>query len=129
MAVGVIVAIVVGVIIALLAWFSYRSTYYRSDPMLDLIRSNFAKLDPRFANLPIREGNGSYTLNRSYITLCLRDPRTGQYYHPQVVMYVALHELAHTLADCERNSKQVTIENENLNLVSSGIESKSRLTL
>ena len=84
--------------------YRYFDTYNSDDKMIAIVRENFIKMDPRFEDIYIREGDDSYTINKKYITLCVKDPVTGRYYDKNVVMYVALHELAHTLSDCDDTS-------------------------
>lgn len=80
-----------------------------NDPMILYIRKNFIKLDPSYESIPIVETKkGTYTENKSVIYLCVRDPRTGKYYDHDVVMYVALHELAHVLTKEEGHTKLFT---------------------
>ena len=69
-----------------------------SVPLLRLVRANFAKLDPKFAEIPLHAGTSAYTDNKSVITLCLADPATGVSYDINTLMYVALHELAHVIS-------------------------------
>lgn len=84
-----------------------------NDPMILYVRKNFQKLDPTLANIPIVETQrGTYTENKSVIYLCVRDPKTGKYYDHNVIMYVALHELAHVLTKEEGHTKLFT---ENFN--------------
>lgn len=66
-----------------------------TEPMLQKIRENFAKIHPSFAKIPLFGGNSAYTDNKSKITLCLNDPKNGRKYSLDVLMYVALHELTH----------------------------------
>jgi len=96
---NVAVAIVVIAVIAVLVWALTRRSYYASSshPVLDIVRSNFTRLDPSYANIPLSEADSSYTENKSTITLCLKN-KSGRYYDINTVMYVALHELAHVLS-------------------------------
>lgn len=68
------------------------------EPMLLKVRQNFSLLDPDYTKIPLAEGGSSYTENKSAITLCLRDPETGELYDINTIMYVALHELAHVIS-------------------------------
>ena len=70
----------------------------RREPLLQLVRSNFTKLNPLYANIPLYSGTSSYTDNKTVITLCLADPDTGASYDTNTLMYVALHELAHVVS-------------------------------
>lgn len=94
-------AIVVLLIFALLVTtavaLSSKTKQSSNDPMLTQVRDNFAKLNPRYAKIPLRVGSSAYTENKEVITLCLVDPDTGIYYDINTIMYVALHELAHCL--------------------------------
>jgi hypothetical protein len=72
-------------------------TYSDKNPMLDLVRSNFIKLNPKYGKIPLREGKSAYTENKRVITLCLKDPFTDMYYDENTIMYVALHELGHVI--------------------------------
>ena len=75
-----------------------RSYYSSNHPKLEMVRSNFAKLNPEYAKIPLQEGDSAYTENKAMITLCLVDPDTKTYYDMNTIMYVALHELAHMIS-------------------------------
>lgn len=83
--------------IGVMTFISSKSYFSSRHPLLDRVRDNFAKLDPGYAKIPLHTGDSSYTENKEVITLCLDDPETGKYYGINTLMYVALHELAHTL--------------------------------
>ena len=68
-----------------------------SNPVLREVRQRFTKLDPSYADIPLKQGWESYTDNKTAITLCLTDPDTKKYYDINSVMYVALHELSHII--------------------------------
>ena len=67
------------------------------NPVLSRIRDNFKILHPRFGNVPLYEGDSSFTEDKKTITLCLRDPQSGSVYDMNTLMYVSLHELAHII--------------------------------
>lgn len=91
-AIGVIaVAAVIAFIISSNNIQDQRKQY----PKLAEISANYAKIDPSYGRIPLREGSSAYTENKSVITICLKDPTTGQEYDMNTLMYVALHELAH----------------------------------
>lgn len=77
------------------------SEYYEElvNPVLKNVRYNFSLLNPKYANIPLREGNSAYTENKRSITLCLKNPETGETYDMNTLMYVALHELAHVVSE------------------------------
>lgn len=93
----VIILVVFLVIIAVFA-LAPRSYYSHNHPILNQVRSNFSKLNPEYAKIPLREGNSAYTENKAVITLCIRNPDTGGYYDMNTIMYVALHELSHIVS-------------------------------
>jgi len=69
-----------------------------SDPLLEQIRFNFSLLNPDYQKVPLKIGNSSYTENKEVIYLCLRHPKSGEEYNLNIMMYVALHELAHYIS-------------------------------
>jgi len=66
-------------------------------PTIKMVKTNFSKIDKKYGDIPIKEGNSAYTEDKSIITLCLKDPVGGGGYNDNTIMYVALHELAHVL--------------------------------
>jgi hypothetical protein len=44
------------------------------------------------------EGNKSYTINKTYVFICLKD-QNGSLYHQNQLTLVILHEIAHALCD------------------------------
>lgn len=69
----------------------------RDNPILETVRSNFSRLNEKFANIPLFDGKSAYTENKEEITLCLVDPDSKRNYDINTIMYVALHELAHVI--------------------------------
>jgi hypothetical protein len=68
-------------------------TYY--DPKINTIKQNLMLVDSEVAKkLNIQAGNVSFTENKKDMYLCLKDKK-GNYYPDNMLMYVALHELAH----------------------------------
>jgi hypothetical protein len=91
----VLLLVTLVVIVALLT--TQRSYYSDKHPILDKVRENFVRIDPKFGDIPLRYGNSSYTEKKSVITLCLAKPENGEFYDMNTIMYVALHELAHII--------------------------------
>lgn len=87
---------------------SKRSYYSDNHPILNQIRHNFGMINPEYSKIPLREGNSAYTENKSVITLCLKDPKTGKYYDMNTMMYVALHELAHMVSKTHGHGDEFT---------------------
>ena len=43
--------------------------YSDDNPVLDAVRHNFSLLNPKYANIPLREGDSAYTENKRTITV------------------------------------------------------------
>jgi hypothetical protein len=56
------------------------------------------KVHPFTEKLTLQQGAKSYSINKRQIYLCLKDEH-GKYYAMNMLMYVALHELAHCMCD------------------------------
>lgn len=76
------------------------------NPILKNVRYNFSLLNPKYANIPLREGGSAYTENKRSITLCLKNPETGKNYDMNTIMYVALHELAHVVCKSQGHTEE-----------------------
>lgn len=114
------IAIALAVTVVLFTmWVIYKQIEeykLQDDPMLKKIR---AKIEPLFTenydfnsdseierllsekgnifnHINLYRGNKSYTINKQKIFLCLRDEH-GEYYNLNLLIYVTLHEIAHTL--------------------------------
>jgi len=71
-----------------------REWYDSRDPMLHTIHERLKAVDRHADKIRLFRGSKSYTLDKHKVYLCLRDEK-GEYYHINMLMYVALHELAH----------------------------------
>jgi len=85
----------------------------RSDPKIDELTQkleqifnqdhyftgNLSSLNERdiMKELNFYPGNKSYTLNKKDTYICLKDKKTKDYYDMQILLYVALHEIAHSI--------------------------------
>lgn len=101
----IIFAAILGIAIFVFA-FSSRSYFTTDNPILERIRHNYARINPAFAKIPLREGNSSYTENKEVITLCLRNPDTGKLYDMNTLMYVSAHELAHVITKSQGHTEE-----------------------
>lgn len=54
--------------------------------------------DGILTDIDIRAGSESATFEKKTIYLCLKDPNTGEFYNFQILLYVAIHELAHLMS-------------------------------
>lgn len=91
--VGVFMFIVYGMLMR------YKEKYQHRDPILYDIRENLMRLSPEAHHLQLYQDSKSYTINKQKIYLCLKDKDTQTYYPMNMLMYVAIHELAHVLCD------------------------------
>jgi hypothetical protein len=73
-----------------------KENFTDKDPMIVELHAVLSKIHPKANDITIKEGPKSYTVNKKDVTLCLRDP-DGEYYNKNMLTYVAVHELAHTL--------------------------------
>jgi len=78
--------------------FVCKEKYQQGDPILHQIRENLILLDPKAERLYFYVDNKSYTINKQKVYLCLKDD-DNNYYPMNMLMYVAIHELAHVLCD------------------------------
>ncbi len=83
----------------LLSCFCHRQrlseAFTQEDPMIVEIHGLLSVVDPEAANsITIKKGEKSYTVNKKHMHLCLLNEE-GNYFNKNMLMYVALHELAH----------------------------------
>ena len=81
----------------ILIWYVTKPTI-PLHPALVHIKERISFLNPKYGDIPLREGKSSYTENKSTIYICLRDPKSRKYYDINTLMYVSLHELAHVIS-------------------------------
>jgi hypothetical protein len=87
---------------------------YRNEPEpIKRIRKMYTDIEPLKKDIPIREGTESYTMNKKSITMCLKNPKTGDYYSWNTLAYVALHELAHVVTKQKEKDKHGPIFTKN----------------
>ncbi len=72
--------------------------YSYHDPLIDRIKSDLLKIDPRVETLSFHASNESFTEDKKFVYLCLKD-QNDKYYDYNMIMYVSLHELAHAFSD------------------------------
>jgi hypothetical protein len=96
-----VVFLIIGIL--LLFFFVVRKVESYDDPMIKRIHDKLIKVDVRAKNLSVKASSQSFTEDKKRTYLCLRNEQ-GEYYDENMLMYVALHELAHAI------SKQVDTE-------------------
>ena len=72
--------------------------YSYHDPLIDRIKNDLLKVDPRVEGLSFHASNESFTEDKKFVYLCLKD-KSDKYYDYNMLMYVSLHELAHAFSD------------------------------
>lgn len=65
-------------------------------------------------NLVMVEDNESYTINKKVIHLCTKNPKNGQYYDKNTLIFVVLHELAHVLCNDVGHTDTFSVINQSL---------------
>ena len=68
------------------------------DPKIDELKQKLIQVDPRAAKLSFTAAKESFTENKKDVFLCIKDQH-GKYYEDNMLMYVALHELAHAFSE------------------------------
>lgn len=91
-------SISVVLILLLLLLIKKQVTEYhlQDDPMLFTLKEILKPVHPIFNNLKLYKGDKSYTINKNKTFLCLYD-KNGEYYPINMLIYVLLHEVAHSI--------------------------------
>lgn len=90
--------IVISWVVSLL-YEEVRESFQSDDPVLLKVKSNLERVNSeKVKDLRFFEGDKSYTINKKNVYICLKD-ENGGYYDENMLTYVALHELAHSLCD------------------------------
>ena len=102
---GVLTAIAIVILITLFRKKrkeTYQLTTSSSDPQqakLKELVDACIRVDPVVEKLKFSIDNGSsYTIDKKHVHLCLKDPKTGEYYPDNTLIYVLLHEISHVLS-------------------------------
>lgn len=92
------IAVVLFIIVLLLLAVQIKEDMDEAEPKVMEIKRLITPVHPAIANMTFRKGRKSYTLNKEIIHLCIYDAN-GKYYDNNMLIYVALHEVAHVLCD------------------------------
>jgi hypothetical protein len=92
------------------------SNYVRfDDEKLDSLRGQLSVAIPEINKVQMYGSDKSFTLNKKACYICLKDEQ-GEYYPDNMLVYVILHELAHSLCtEIDHTPKYVKIFNSLLN--------------
>lgn len=85
-----------------------KENMVQDDPVLIDLKNTLRQVDPIVDSLNFYVGNKSYTINKQNVYMCLKD-KDGKYYDKNMLMYVALHEVAH--AKCDEIGHTMTFHN------------------
>ena len=83
------------IFISMLMWV-YRKHHCIQDPILEQLKRDMLKLDPRARNLDFFAAQESFTEDKVRVYMCLKD-KDKKYYSYNMLVYVAIHELAHAI--------------------------------
>lgn len=83
--------------VVLLVFFAVNNVETYNDPLTKRIHRDLVQVDPRASKISIKGSDQSFTEDKTRMYLCLYDEK-GQYYDYNMLMYVALHELAHVIS-------------------------------
>ena len=84
------------IIIFFITFYINRVTLYE-DPLLYKIKNDLIIIDPRIKFISFYASDQSFTEDKKRIYLCLKD-KFNNYYPYNMLIYVALHEVAHALS-------------------------------
>jgi len=75
-----------------------KENMVQDDPVLIDLKNTLMQVDPIADSLNFYVGTKSYTINKQNVYMCLKD-KDGKYYDKNMLLYVALHEMAHAKCD------------------------------
>ena len=92
-----LILILIITLITCLVFVTFRRENFTSkDPMLIELQAILSRVDAKASKINIEKADKSYTVNKKNMFLCLKD-ENGDYFNKNMLVYVALHELAHVL--------------------------------
>lgn len=96
---GIICIFIIIIIVIFFMLTRFIEEFKKEDPMLYKIKNKIRLLNPEMVDrIILLEDTKSYTINKKKVYLCLKD-ENGEYYEDNMLMFVAIHELAHVLCD------------------------------
>lgn len=92
------IALALFLFVGLLIGLQVKEHMSEQDPKVNQIKNRIMSVHPDIKNVRFRKGDKSYTLNKEIVYLCT-EGSDGTKYDDNMLTYVALHEIAHTLCD------------------------------
>ena len=89
------------------AWYMFKTsyeTYLENEPTIMRLKNRLTPVFPELKFVKMLKGDSSYTINKKKIYLCTE--MNGEVYDDNMLTYVTLHELAHTLCPEIGHGKQ-----------------------
>lgn len=92
------IMIMIGIMF-LIVQYKKKETYQVEElDMIIRLQEAIHNIDPSLAQYKMYPGKESMTVNKKDVYLCLKNPKTHQLYPTNLMLYIALHELAHILS-------------------------------
>jgi hypothetical protein len=93
-----IAAIAIFVLIGVwLLWVYHKENLLEHDGDILRLKNRLLPYFPEFNRVKLMKGDSSYTINKYRVFICMRDRNTNVLYDDNMLTYVALHELAHSI--------------------------------
>jgi hypothetical protein len=93
---GVVLLFLVMVLIVI--WYLHQRSlenFMQNEPTILRLKNLLLPYFPELHKVKLMKGDSSYTINKHRIYICTESD--GEYYNDNMLIYVILHELAHTL--------------------------------
>lgn len=90
--------LLIAAVIFMLMWYFLKTNYenyLENEPTVVRLKNRLIPFFPELNYVKLMKGGSSYTINKQKIYLCTESK--GEIYDDNMLVYVILHELAHTL--------------------------------
>lgn len=91
----IIAMILIGGVLLWLLHQQWTDYYNELDPIVVNLRTKLSPVFPEMNKVRVMKGDSSYTISKKKIYLCTE--QNGKIYDDNMLTYVLLHELAHTI--------------------------------
>jgi len=101
------ITLIILFIVFMAAWYFFKTNYenyLENEPVVVRLKNKLLPVFPELKYVKLMKGNASYTINKQKIYLCTE--LNGETYDDNMLTYVILHELAHTLCPEIGHGKQ-----------------------